>query len=150
MDDRDDQQSGAFLTLTRGAKVARSDVDIRFVLSSGPGGQNVNKRATSAQLRVRVSSIVMNEPARGRLRELAGSFLTNDDELLITRDETRSQKRNKDACVARLRELVRRAMVPPRVRRKTKPTKGSIQRRLDEKKRRGQIKRNRKRPKGDE
>ncbi len=74
---------------------------------------------------------------------MARTSINAEGELLIHDDSTRSQARNREACIGRLRELVVRAMVPPKVRRKTKPSKGSIQRRLDEKKRRSETKRRR-------
>lgn len=112
-----------------------------FVRSSGPGGQNVNKRATKAQLRVRVEDLGLPFGAARRLRKNAGSLMTQDDELLISCDDTRSQSRNKQGCIDQLRAMVNVAMVVPKTRKKTKPTKGSVERRIDAKKRRGAIKR---------
>lgn len=85
-----------------------------------------------------------------RLRRLARNAINTNDELLIERDETRSQSRNRRACMDRLRELVSRAVIEPKQRRATKPTKGSIRRRLDSKSRRSETKRLRKPPKDHE
>ena len=85
-----------------------------------------------------------------RLRRLAGNAINTNDELLIERDETRSQSRNRRACMDRLRELVSRAVIEPKQRRATKPTNGSIRRRLDSKSRRSETKRLRKPPKDHE
>ena len=136
-------------TLAPGVRVRNEDLRVRYVRASGPGGQHVNKRATAAQLRVRAGEIDMDDRARDRLRRLARAHLTDDDEILITRDTTRSQKRNREACVEHLRELARRAIEKPKPRKKTKPSRRAVERRIDEKKRRGQIKRRRNDPGGD-
>jgi len=132
-----------------GAKVLR----FSFSRSSGPGGQNVNKVNTKVELRVRVGDLLEpSGPCEGRvihrLRRLAGRQITKGDELIVVSDEFRTQGRNKAACMARLRELMVKAGERPRVRRKTKPTRGSVERRLKEKKVRGVVKRLRGRPGG--
>lgn len=114
-----------------------------FVRSSGPGGQNVNKRATKAQLRVAVESLGLRPSVAARLRVLAGGQITRDDELMISCDTTRSQGRNKQGCLEQLRALVNQAVVVPKTRKKTKPTRGSVERRIGEKKRRSEIKKRR-------
>lgn len=136
----------AGIKLAPDVRVREQDIHIAFVRSSGPGGQNVNKRATKAQLRVALDAIPLDERAMKRLRHLAANAVNNDDELLIEADETRSQSRNRKAAIDRLRELVARAAVKPKTRKATKPSKGSVRRRLDEKTRRGQTKRLRKPP----
>ena len=135
------------ILLAPGVRVDEQDLQISFVRSSGPGGQNVNKRATKAQLRISLRVIPLNDRAMLRLRRLAGSSVTSGDELLIERDETRSQARNRRACMDRLKELVARAVIEPKQRKATKPTKGSIRRRLDAKSRRSETKRMRRPPK---
>lgn len=135
------------ILLAPGVRVREQDIEIGFVRSSGPGGQNVNKRATKAQLRVALGAIPLSDRAMSRLRRLAGSAVTSGDELLIERDETRSQARNRRACMDRLKELVARAVIEPKQRKATKPTKGSVRRRLDSKSRRSETKRLRKPPK---
>ncbi len=129
-----------------GVRVPRSALRAAFVRASGPGGQNVNKRATKCQLRVAVDAIDMPEDARARLVAAAGSLLTDAGEILIQDDTTRSAGRNHDACMDRLREMVARALVAPRKRRPTKPGRGAVQRRIDEKKRRGEAKQRRRPP----
>tara|TARA_E500000318_G_scaffold17776_2_gene18139 strand:+ start:3565 stop:4038 length:474 start_codon:yes stop_codon:yes gene_type:complete len=136
--------------LAPGVRVRDEDISITFSRSSGPGGQNVNKRSTKAQLRIALSAIPLRDRAMMRLRRLAGNAISSNDELLIERDETRSQSRNRRACMDRLRELVARAVIEPKERRATKPTKGSIRRRLDSKSRRSETKRLRKPPKDHE
>ncbi|MBU6209322.1 MAG: aminoacyl-tRNA hydrolase [Planctomycetes bacterium] len=119
-------------------------LDFSFSRSGGPGGQNVNKVHSRAELMVKLASIHgLDERALDRLRDAAGSHLVHGDTLRFTAEEHRSQKANKDACLERLRELVLRASIPPKVRRKTKPTRGSIERRLESKKREGEKKRQR-------
>ena len=121
---------------------------VAFVRSSGPGGQNVNKRATKCQLRITLADIPLSDAARARLERLASSFLTEGGEILIQDDSTRSQARNRQACVDRLAELVTRALVPPKKRKPTKPGKGAVRRRLDEKKQQAQKKERRRRVDG--
>jgi ribosome-associated protein len=112
--------------------------------SGGPGGQHANKTATKAELRVRVNDLTgMPRDALDRLRAAAGSRLTGDDELVITSDESRSLRANQQAVLERLRDLVRDALVRPRVRRKSKPSWGSVQRRLESKSHNAQRKRDR-------
>lgn len=118
---------------------------LRFAASrsSGPGGQNVNKVSTRIELRVALADLPIPPAAADRLRRLAGRKVTESGDLVIAADEHRSQARNKGEAMDRLRELVVHALVKPRVRRATKPTKSSQRRRVDEKKQRGQTKSNR-------
>ncbi len=121
-------------------------VAVSFVSSSGPGGQNVNKRATKAELRLEVARLALAPDAIQRLRGLAGRRLSEAGELVITSDALRSQARNRSACFERLRELLVRAMARPKARRPTRPTRGSRERRLESKRRRASIKRARGEP----
>ncbi len=123
-----------------------SDLEMTYVRSTGPGGQNVNKRSTKAQLRVALEALQLDDAAMVRLRRIARSAINAQDELILTSDETRSQSRNRKACLDRLQELIVRSMIVPKERRKTKPTKGSIQRRLDAKKQRSETKQRRRPP----
>jgi ribosome-associated protein len=115
----------------------------KFVRSGGHGGQNVNKVATSVQLRFfpRLSGLPL--AAQERLKELAGSKLTEEGDILITASEYRTQEQNRQAARARLAELIGRALRPPKHRRPTRPTFGSKQRRIEGKKRRSDVKRSR-------
>jgi len=115
--------------------------------SSGPGGQNVNKRETKVELRVAIGDIPLRTDARARLARLAGERLTKDGVLQLVCEQTRSQRQNRGLVLARLCELVAKAQRPPIKRIRTKPTKGSIRRRLDEKTRRSKRKDDRKRNK---
>ncbi len=112
-----------------------------FILGSGPGGQNVNKVATAVQLRfdVRASPSLPGE-VRARAESLAGRRLTKDGVLVITAARFRSQERNREDALARLVELLRAAARRPAARRPTRPGAGAKRRRLDDKTRRGAIK----------
>lgn len=135
--------------LAPGVRTRAESLRFSATRSSGPGGQNVNKRSTRVELRLSVGDIDMPGDARTRLRRLAGTRLTGEGELLIASDEHRSQKRNKDECLERLRELLVRAMVKPKPRKKTKPTKGSKERRLQGKREQSERKARRQRPGGE-
>ncbi len=137
-------QAGGGVELAPGVWVDPGEVRYAYARSGGPGGQAVNKVATKAQLRVRVGAIRgLSDAARGRLRRLAGRRLTDDDEVLVQADTHRSQLDNRAACLERLRDLVRRAVSPPKPRKKTRPSRAAKQKRLDVKKRRGELKKRR-------
>jgi ribosome-associated protein len=135
------QQSG--LTVNGRLIAPEGAIDISFSNSSGPGGQNVNKRATKCTLRVPLAALLLSPAQAQRLAASAKHLLTDSGDLLIQADEYRSQERNKEACEERLADLVRPALVAPKVRRATKPSKGAQRRRIEEKKSRGEIKKNR-------
>ena len=114
-----------------------------FVRSVGHGGQNVNKVATAVQLRFSPGRAGLPGPALERLKVLAGAKLTADGDILILASEHRTQEQNRQAARARLFDLIERALRRPKHRRPTKPTFGSKQRRLESKKRRSDVKRDR-------
>ena len=128
------------LRISRDLSIDENDIEIGFVRSSGPGGQNVNKVATSAQLRFNARRIALPADAAARLERLAGQRMTKDGVIVIQAQRFRTQERNRADAIDRLVELLREAMVRPTPRRPTRPTLGSKQRRLEGKKRRGDIK----------
>jgi ribosome-associated protein len=114
---------------------------MRAVRASGPGGQNVNKVASKVELRVDLARVVGLDPgARQRLSALAEGALDADGCLLVTSQRTRDQALNLDDAREKIRALIARALVRPRVRRATRPTRGSVERRLGEKKHHGRKK----------
>lgn len=124
-----------------GVRVPAAALEFTFASSSGPGGQNVNKRATKALLRVALEALPLHPMARERLERLASMYVTAGGDVLIECDEHRSQERNKAGCLERLRALLVEAMKRPKVRKATRPTRGSKERRLREKRARGEQKR---------
>ena len=133
------------LIVNRAITVSAGELEEQFIRSSGPGGQNVNKVASAVQLRFDVrNSASLTETVRTALLALAS--VTGEGVLVITAQRFREQERNRADARARLAEIIRRAAIPKKPRRPTKVPRGSRQQRLDGKKRRGDIKRNRARP----
>ena len=135
------------IAVTTTISLDESELEFSFVRSSGPGGQNVNKVATAVQLRFDVvRSPSLPDDVRARLIARAGNKVTRDGVLLITARRFRTQERNRADAVDRLVEMIRSAATPPKRRRKTKPTRSSKVKRVEEKRLRSSTKRLRGRP----
>jgi ribosome-associated protein len=130
-----------------GLDVPDGEIEIDYIRSPGPGGQNVNKVASAVQLRFDVArSSILDEWTRTRIATLAGRRLTRDGWLVLSAHRHRTQEANRRDAFERLAELIVQARVRPKARRATKPTRASKERRLDGKKQRTQVKRMRGRP----
>ena len=134
-----------------GLVIPEDELDERFILAGGPGGQNVNKVATAVQLRFDVAGSPSLAPeVRQRLLRSAGARVTADGELVISARRYRTREANRRDARARLAALVARALKPPRPRHATRPSRAARERRLQDKAHRGAVKRQRGRPGTDE
>jgi ribosome-associated protein len=130
--------------ITDSILIDEKEIQEDFILASGPGGQNVNKVATAVQLRFDVrNSPSLSGVVRERLIRLGGKRVTGEGILIIKAARFRTQERNRQDALSRLVSLIQRAAEIPKTRRKTKPTQLSRKRRVDEKRRRSDIKRTR-------
>jgi ribosome-associated protein len=130
------------MEITPSLSIPDSELSIDFIRASGPGGQNVNKVATAAQLRFDVrNSPSLTEEVKARLVRLAGSRITQDGILVIEAKRYRTQEQNRADAMLRLEALIQKALVRPKKRRPTRPTLASQARRVETKKKRGNVKR---------
>jgi ribosome-associated protein len=128
--------------------VPARELSVSFARSGGPGGQNVNKVETKAELRwTPAASAVLSDVDRAWLLRRLSGRLTAQGELLVTSTRTRDQSRNRDDALEKMAEIVRRALLRPKRRKKTRPSRGSIEGRLKEKRRRSDAKQKRQSPK---
>jgi len=138
------QPAGPRIELAPGVFAPESAIRFQYARSSGPGGQNVNKVNTKAELWVTAAAIEgLTDSARDRLRTLAGRRWTAAGEIHVAADTERRQALNRDEALARLRALLLEAIHEPKKRRRTKPTRASKRRRIEGKRHRGEIKANR-------
>ncbi len=128
------------LEITPSLQIDERELQIDFTRASGPGGQNVNKVATAVQLRFDVKASSLPDEVKRRLIHLAGKRMTSEGVLLIEAKRFRTQEQNREDAIQRFVTLVRKALVKPKTRSKTKPTQASREERLKEKKKRGEIK----------
>jgi len=132
------------LQITPDIAIPDEEFEWKFIRASGPGGQNVNKVASAVQLRFLLpQNTSLPVAARNRLRRIASARINDDGTILISARSERSQDQNRRDALERLAELVRAALIEPKIRKKTRPTKASKERRIDTKKRRGSTKQGR-------
>ena len=134
------------LVIQQGLIIPEAELALRFSLSSGPGGQNVQKNDTRATMIWDISSSpILSDWQRKRLFDkIAGSYLTNAGLLQVSSEKERSRLRNVRECESKLGDIVRQALKRPKVRRATKPSRASKERRIESKKQRGKVKEMRK------
>jgi ribosome-associated protein len=132
------------IRLAPGVEIPQAALTFSASRSGGPGGQHVNTTSSKIELRLSINAISgLSWKAFDRLVMLAGNRLTVDGELIMTCDETRSQRTNRERVIERLSELIRDAQAVPKPRKRTKPSRGSIERRLDGKAATSERKKNR-------
>ena len=135
------------LYVSNSIQIPEEDLQESFIRASGPGGQNVNKVATAVQLRFNAEkSPVLEEDVKKRLKRLAGRRMTSDGEIVIEAKRYREQEKNRADARERLAALIRKATEKPKARRQTRPTRASVQRRVEVKKKRGNVKQMRNKP----
>jgi ribosome-associated protein len=131
------------LQITPSLQIDERKLQFEYIRASGPGGQNINKVATAVQLRFDVRNSSLPEDAKTRLTSLAGKRVSTDGILLIEARRFRTREQNRADAIQRFVELVRKSLLEPKTRTRTKPTKASKEKRLKEKKQRGEIKKTR-------
>jgi len=133
------------IPITRMISIDDDEIQVQFIRSSGPGGQNVNKVSTAVQLRFDIhNSPSLSGDVKTRLIRLAGRRITQDGVLILDARQFRTQERNREDVIERLKELIRKAAEMPKPRKKTKPSLASQEKRIESKKQRSRTKQMRK------
>lgn len=129
------------IEISKNISIDEDEIEVKFIRSPGPGGQHVNKVESAVQIRFDARECsAIEEGIFKRLKKLSGQRMTADGVIIITASSTRSQVRNKEEAIKRLVELVKKALTIPKKRKKTRPTLASKARRLEGKKRKGNLK----------
>lgn len=128
------------LYITQHISISLNEIDFSAIRSQGPGGQHVNKVASAIQLRFDISTSSLPDYLKERLLKLNDSRINGDGILVIKSQQHRSQKKNKDNALARLQSLISSVLSVPKSRIPTKPTIASQEKRIESKKRHGQLK----------
>lgn len=138
------------LEITPLLQIPETEFTWSFARSGGPGGQNVNKVASKAVLRWNIAaSSALPADVKHRLAQQQPRFFTLDGELIIMSQKYRDQERNREDCLEKLRAIILQSLYVPKARKKTRPSRGAKKRRLHEKKRRSDVKQNRRQPRDD-
>ena len=137
----------ADIGITRSVRIPEREIELNFARAGGPGGQKVNTSSTKVELRFDLEATeALSHEQKDRVRDRLGNRITTDGVLILTSSEYRTQGRNRQAVVARFRNLLREAIRPPKRRKPTTPTRGSEERRLEAKRQRAEKKKLRKDP----
>jgi ribosome-associated protein len=132
------------IEITPTVSINENELDFTFIRAEGPGGQNINKVSTAVQLRFDIAdSPSIPDDVKARLIKIAGRRITKNGILIIEARRYRTQEGNREDAIHRFIELIRRALIKPKRRKKTRPSQASQEKRLREKKHRGEIKRKR-------
>lgn len=135
------------LQIDAGHVIPAAELDVQAARASGPGGQGVNTTDSAVELRWDLrNSVALTDAERRRVSRKLKNRMTSDGILIVRASDRRSQHRNREEARARLRKLVADALIPPKKRRPTKPSRAAKRRRLESKRKRGEVKRLRKPP----